>query len=493
MNVFTALMLHESNRFSPIPTDRASFQSFKAENAGLQREMTNIGDGDIYEEFVKIFLEAGHSVTAGPAFGAQPSAPTNRSDYESLRDEILEKLADSPEVDCVALFLHGAQMAEGYEDCEGDLLEKVRHIVGPEKPVGVLLDLHGNVSDKMLEMADLLIAGREYPHIDYPERARELCALLERTLKKEVSPVITKHPIPALGMFRTTVEPLRGFVDSIQALETGSVLSISLMHGFAWSDTPDTRGNVLVLTDSESSEGTALARSVAEKCLSIFVRTGSGFLVTVEQALEQARTAGDGLVVIADVADNPGGGAPSDSTFILEAMLDQGVKNAAIGMIWDPVAVQLAVKAGTGSRLALRIGGKISPFSGSPLDVMAEILATGEFPVEGEGVSSDIRAAVRVDDVTIVLNSVRDQVYSPKVFSQMGINLDELTLVVVKSSQHFHHAFNPIASHIIYCDTPGSLSSDLHRFPFTNLPRPIWPLDEIRDSPAGTVMGSCNS
>jgi microcystin degradation protein MlrC len=187
-------------------------------------------------------------------------------------------------------------------------------------------------------------------------------------------------------------------------------------------------------------------------------------------------------VVLADSSDNPGGGAAGDSTFLLRALIERGVEHAALGMIWDPLAVQIASDAGVGAALRLRIGGKVGEGSGMPVDVDAIVTAVrsdarqhGLAGPRTEALGDAV--AIRAGGIDIVLNSRRQQVFSPECFTELGIDLAGKRLVVVKSTRHFRAAFDPIAATTIICDAPGALNSDLARLPYQHLARPIWPLD----------------
>jgi microcystin degradation protein MlrC len=191
-----------------------------------------------------------------------------------------------------------------------------------------------------------------------------------------------------------------------------------------------------------------------------------------------------GPIVLGDGADNPGGGAACDSTHILQALIDRGVEGVALGMIWDPQAALIASDAGVGARLALRIGGKVGPMSGQPVDAVVEVLAVRRDAHQRglDGKASDplgLAVAVRAGGVDIVINSTRQQVFSPDCFTQLGIDLLAKRLVVVKSTQHFRAAFDRVAAATLYCDAPGTLNGDLARLPYQYLRRPMWPLDQF--------------
>jgi microcystin degradation protein MlrC len=208
----------------------------------------------------------------------------------------------------------------------------------------------------------------------------------------------------------------------------------------------------------------------------------------VDEAIDAALACrpGNGPVVIADGADNPGGGAASDSTFILHRLLERGIENAAVGMIWDPAAVAEAMRAGVGARVRMPVGGKVGPFSGSPVLGEWEVLAARsdahQRGLDGHALDAlGDAVALRWRGIDVVVNGLRQQTFSPDCFTELGVDVAKKRIVVVKSIQHFRHGFDPIAGAIVYCDAPGSLNLDLAQLPYQRVPRPIWPLDPIEE------------
>jgi microcystin degradation protein MlrC len=496
MHIFLAALAHETNSFSPIPTTLRSFEEGILYRPGYGNDRGGANRVDAigfpgYGFLLDVAAEQGDRVTSGLCAWAQPGGPVARAVYESLRDELLGQLAAAGPVDAVFLVLHGAMIAHGYDDCEGDLLARVRALVGPGVPVGALLDLHATLTPRMLAGGAVLIACKEYPHTDYLARTRELHAILARMAAGGCRPEALMRRVPMLGIFGTGDGPMRALVDEVQWLEaTPGILSISLVHGFPWSDTVHTGAVVLVVFDAGDDSAAARADHIAAALARDFLalRTaGSHAALQVDAAIDAALAAGaKGLVVLADSADNPGGGAACDATFVLRALLERGVQDAALGMLWDPLAVQLAIDAGVGAELPLRIGGKVGKASGLPVDVLATVIAVrrdarqhglaGRF-TEALGDAVAIRAA----GIDIVLNTRRQQVFSPECFTQLGIDLAGKRLVVVKSTRHFRAHFDAIAAATIICDAPGALNSDLARLPYAHLQRPMWPLDPIDD------------
>ena len=481
MKLFTAGFAHETNSFSPLPTSKRNFEELMIRpktGQGMKRLKDAVG----YADFIRLGEESQMQVAKSLYCEAQPSAPMLQRDYEEIRDEILADLKAAMPVDMVLLMLHGAHVAQGYDDCEGDIAGRVRASVGPKVPLGIELDLHANVTRKMLANATALMACKEYPHIDFAERAKDLFELCTRAAKGEIKPVMAKFDVPMLGNFPTTREPLRSFVEETSAMEgKDGILSISLIHGFAWADFEEMGASVVVVADGDVGKARALAETLGKRFFAMREQIASP-LVSLEVALDQAVAAAKGPVVMADRSDNAGGGAPGDSTYVLGALLTRGIKNAALAMIWDPMAVQSCFDAGVGATLELRIGGKTGRFSGSPLDVIAKVTALAETPrqfVFGAEAPLGRSAAIHIDGIDVVLNSIRQQTFGPECFTELGIDPTARKIVAVKSAQHFHAAFAPIAAKIIYLDAPGALSTNYLQYPFKRMRRPMAPLDPV--------------
>ena len=483
-----ASLAHETNTFSPLPTTMRSFR----EGVFLQSRKTDLSFERVQAlvpAYAGIFDAAashGDEVLIGLSAWAQPGGPVSRLDYEALRDELLGDLAAVGPVDAVVLLLHGAMVAEDYPDCEGDLLGRVRGVVGPRVPIGALLDLHGNISPAMIESGSILVACKEYPHTDYRQRGRELYTIVSEAARSGETSYTIMRGVPMLGIFGTTEGPMRDFVQCLIDCELQpDVQSVSAMHGFPWSDTVYTSACILIVCKANSSATTA-CESLADVLAAEFLNLGTvaqSNRFSIDVALDAAVVAEKHtMVVLADGSDNPGGGAACDSTFVLSALLERGIRDAALGMIWDPQAVAIATDAGVGARLPLRIGGKVGPLSGQPIDLYVEVTACradayqrGLDPGSRDALGPAV--AVRADGIDIVLNSVRQQVFSPDCFTELGIDLATKRLIVVKSTQHFRAGFDALGATVIYCDAPGSLNSDLAKLPYRLVTRPIWPLD----------------
>ncbi|MFN8893721.1 MAG: M81 family metallopeptidase [Betaproteobacteria bacterium] len=479
---FIAALMHETNAFSPVPTNLASFGIWRPVGAG---EPPRDRDTLAYGAFWRRALEAGLPVAPSYFATCQPSAPLSASGWATLRDEMLTDLAGAGVIDRVFLFLHGAQCAQGTDDVEGELIAAIRAHVGPRVPIAVLLDLHANVSRQMLEHTDYLMACLEYPHTDYAARAREAYDLLERHVNKGLHPATAAVRVPVVGAYPTTLAPMRSYLARERELQgRPGVLSVSTCHGFWLSDVPDAGATILVTTDGDPAAAEGLALELAGRFAEAAVPTSEGLSAraAVQQALRLAAETGKPSV-IADRCDNPGGGAAGDSTFILRELMATGADGLALAMIWDPMAVDFAHRAGTGARLALRLGGKVGPRSGDPVDVVAEVISVRDDArqavfAQGEPLLElGSTARLRIGGVDVVVNTERQQVFDPRVFIAHGIDPSACRVMVVKSTTHFRNGFAPFAGAIIDCETPGSVTTDPKLLAYRRLPRPMAPID----------------
>lgn len=463
MRLFTAGLSTESNTFAPWPTGKRGFSEigpFRGDATTRGREDETGLIAGVWKELAS---RDGHEFVEGFFAHAQPSGPTLQSVYEEYRDEMLAELRAKMPFDVVLFFLHGAMVSTGCDDCEGDILERARAILGPTAKIGALLDPHCHLTPQMIAAADAIVLIKEYPHVDYLDRGRELYEICVRAALKRCRPVMHLFDCRMVGFYPTTTEPMAGLVTRMKEAEKRpGVLSVGFGHGFAWGDTPETGSKMLVVADGDRR----LAESVATEIGHAIYDLRGALLPRypdIAAALDRARKH-DGVVVLADTADNSGGGAPSDNVSLLRAMLQTGMEKAAYGGIWDPVTVQVCAEAGVGATLPLRIGGKCGPASGDPMDVVAIVkafvaghsqqdLGPGRCPM-GDSVW------LQIGGIDVVVMSVRSQIFSPDAFTGLGIDLASKRIIVVKSSWHFQANFAPIADELIPVATPGALHKD---------------------------------
>jgi len=383
-------------------------------------------------------------------------------------------------------------VAEGFDDCEGDLLAHVRNVAGPRAVVGATLDPHCHLSNAMVANADVLVCWKEYPHTDILDRARDLLALCVAKRDGHAQPRAAVADTGMVALLHTTREPARGFIDRTKALEgRDGVLSVSVIQGFPWGDVADMGSKILLYTDGSSDpdgrQGAALAARLAQELFDLR-HALAAMEPAIDEAIDQA-LACDGTVVLADGADNAGGGAPSDSTFILRRLIERSIESACLGPVWDPGAVRIAFDAGEGAVLPLRIGGKVCPLSGDPVDAAWRVLALRPGMVmtglAGTPAKLGDCALVETAGIAVVLTSMRCQAFSTDLFTQLGCDPARRKLVVVKSSQHFYASFSRIAAQVIYVAAPGVMTRDITTLPFRKASRSRWPFTEARPGRAG--------
>jgi microcystin degradation protein MlrC len=495
MRLFTAALMTETNTFSPLPAGFKLYEEGYLVRGGKHGDPPH-GAALPLVRFRAKARKLGWEVVESLATFAMPAGRTQTRVHEAFRDEILDDLRRAMPIDVVLLNLHGAMVAEDYDDCEGDLISRVRALVGPKVPIGVELDLHCHITEAMVRDSTALVIYKEYPHTDIGPRADDLFDLIAGTIAGKIGPTQALFDCRTIGLYPTTTEPMQSFVRKIEAMEgRNGVLSISVGHGFPWADVREVGTKVVVVTDGRPEAAAKLAETLGREIYDMRQRIEPPWLdlapaldrtLAIGAGREVDRTLpisrGNGPVVLADVADNAGGGAPSDSTFVLRALLDRGVKSAAVGCFWDPTAVALAADAGIGAKLALRLGGKIGRISGDPIDLKVTVTASIEDLQEGLGGGSfpmGQAVAFRIDgtEIDVVANSLRGQTMTPATFQKLGIDPMAKDIVSVKSMNHFRAGFAPIARGIVYAASPGCIDVDYRRLPYTKVRRPIWPLD----------------
>jgi len=480
--IFTACLGTETNTFASIPTGHQLFEETCLYRKGSYGKNIPMFGAPLAVWRQRAEAKGWQVVESLCAF-AMPAGKTVKKVYEGFRDEIVADLKAALPVDGVFLSMHGAMVAEGYDDCESDLLAHVRKTVGPDVPVGVELDLHCNVGAGTMRDATVLVLFKEYPHVDVSERAEDLFNVMEGAIEGRTRPVMATWDCRMIGVFHTTREPMRGFVDKLMAMEgKDGVLSLSIAHGFPWSDIPEMSSRMIVVTDNDKPKAEKLAKELGMEFWGMRDKTQPPY-VTLGTAM--ARASSHNLpkpMVLADVSDNAGGGAASDSTFILRELLDKKIKDAAIAMFWDPGVVKLAFEVGEGAEFDLRLGGKLGPQSGDPIDCRATVIGLAKdvyttFGGQRKGTTPiGDAAALQIGDVTVIVNTKRSQCHSLDCFRKLGVDPSTKKVVVVKSMQHFHAAYAPIASEVVYVAAPGALVPDWAQLPYKKADaRSQWP------------------
>jgi microcystin degradation protein MlrC len=488
--VIVAEFQHETNVFCQVIADRRAFEEFYFhESAGVLTAFG--GTGTIMGGFLKALADEDAEVVPVLATQANPCGLVTREMFEFARDRIVDALAAHPDADGVLLGLHGAMVSEAALDSEGALLEAIRAVAGPRRPIVGTLDLHGNLTPKMVTNADVFFPYESYPHTDCFERGCEAGRCVLKMIRGEIRPVMKLRQVPVLAHFvETSAEPHRSLLPRVRRWkETAGVVNAAYLHGFPWSDVPDAGVSVLAVTDGDED----LANRIADDLADAVWQSRDRFqkkLYTPEEAVAIAMQFPGGPVIIADVADNPGGGGSGDSTFILSALKRAGATDVGFAVIADPEAVAQAILAGVGAEVRLSLGGKLAPpeISGGPLEIRGTVrtIADGRFCNKGpmmKGLQNHIGRTVVVDSdgVEIIIPEWRMQPFDAEVFRRLGIEPSGKKILVLKSAVHFRASYGEMAKKIIEVDTPEYGTMNFASLPFNNIRRPVYPLDEQVD------------
>ncbi len=478
MKAYTALLATETNTFAPFVTTLEDYSIETEGNGG-------------YREYLQTFEDAATNrdwlVIKGLAAFANPGGKTTTAAYSHLKNKLLDELKSALPVDAVVLALHGAMVSEDCDDCEGDILQSVRKLVGTDVPVGAGLDPHAHLTKKMTDNADILCFMKQWPHIDALDVATWAFDLTvdyaEGIIK---NPQMAVYDCKMIGYYHTFESPVKELVDEIISLEgKEGVVSISIIHGFEPADVSDMGTKILVITDDSEEKGLALATSLGKKLYSMRGNTAPEYL-DLQTGLDRVEQSTELPVLVADTSDVTGGGDPGDATFILEEMLKRNMKDGLITSLADPVAVARALNADIGTKIDLKIGGKTCKASGNELDVEAEIL--GIFPaksvqLDNEETNHDDIVVIRVEGVEIVLRSSRETFMDHQPLQKLGIDLTTKNVIVVKSANNFYAGHKDIAGSFLYFITPGAfnpLTAD-----YQHINKNIWPFvaDPFKSDP----------
>lgn len=468
--------LHETNTFAPSKADYAAF------DGGSGYGPIRRGD-EIFQHLTHVNAAIAGAIAVGRAEGwdlvptlwcaASPSAHVTEDAFERIGGEIIDRIAAAMPLDGVFLDLHGAMVCEHVDDGEGELLARLRQRIGYDVPVVVALDLHANVTRRMVDEADLLDSYRTYPHVDMTETGARAAGVLARMLTGErPGKAFLQAPfLTAIAWQSTFTEPARGLYARLEDLARG-VTAISFNMGFPAADFPDCGMSVLAYGPGADRAAQALMGAVTDAEPAFRGRVwmpDEG----VAEALRLAATA-TRPVILSDTQDNPGAGANSDTTGMLRAMLKAGARGA-VGNFYDPAAAAAAHAAGVGATVRLALGGRSQP-GDTPLEAAftVEALTDGAFPAPGPFYGGRVlemgpSACLRLEGLRIAVTSAKAQMADREQFRNLGIHPEQEPILVIKSSNHFRADFQPIAEAILVCEAPGPMAVTPATLPWRRL------------------------
>ncbi|MCA9123632.1 MAG: M81 family metallopeptidase [Planctomycetaceae bacterium] len=487
MRIATGGIIHETSTCVNTETTLNDFEH----DRGIIR-----GDA-ILERFRGANAPTGGFIAAAEQYGfelvpllrasAFPGGLIRRADYEVMKMELIERLKAAGPVDGVLLDLHGAMVVDGIDDGDGDVIAAVRDVVGPHVPIGVPQDLHGNHSKWRVEVADAIVGYDTFPHIDMAERGQEAGEIVVRTIRGEIRPTMAIRQLPMFWSTRcqiTAQPPMTEVIQRLHDMERREgVVSMTVATGFPWADVLEVGSSVIAVTNNDRALAQQLANELGDWIWDHRERWYSPPL-TVRDALADGKRIGRYPIILADHADNTGGGSPGDSTEVLRTFLEMGLTDALALYMVDPEVAKQAHAAGVGSRISIRLGGKSSPVQGAPIEGEAEVIALSEgaFAYDGPmfaGLTGSMgtSAWVKIEGVSVVVVCSREQPFDQAFARSLGIDCAKMRYICVKSAAHFRAAFEPIAGSIYNVDAAGIHTHDFSKIPHTKRTRRIFPVE----------------
>ena len=494
MRFLIAMMKHETNTFSPIPTDLQRFRDWGLyEGQAVARAYR--GTNHPTAAFLDLAAEVGAEVVTPVAAEAMPSGPVHREAYDYLTGRILDAVRAGG-IDAAFLDLHGAMAVDGEPDGEGALLERIRQIA-PKLPVAVTFDMHANMSERIAKNATVINGYKSYPHTDMYEAGMQAGRALLRAMNGEVRPVIAWGSLPLLAQtlrMGTADEPMKTMQEMCRGAERNpKILTASVFGGFPMADIAIAGLSAFVVADGDQGA----AESVCGRLLDAAWARKDEFIYRHEplvQAVARAKKMTDWPIVLLDHADNVGSGGTSDCMHVIAEVLRQGLEDIAIAAVWDPAAVKAMMAAGVGAEVTLDLGGKTDMPSigekGRPLRLTGRVrrLSDGAWTVRGPmytgaSVTTGPTALFETAGVSIVVTSLHHEPWDAGIFTSIGVDPRYCRYLLLKSRVHYRAGFAPLAKATIALDGVGVTTSDNARLTYNDVRRPIFPLDEMQSAP----------
>ena len=499
MRLLIAMMKHETNTFSPVPTPLARFGHGPGPLYGEAAIAAYRGTGSGLGAYLDLAAREGAEIVLPIAAGAPPSRPVDDAAFEHIAGIICDAVAKGG-FDGIMLDLHGAMVSESFDDGEGELLRRIRAI-DPVTPIAVAYDMHANLYEAMITNATVVAGYRTYPHIDTYDTAKRAGEILLRAMRGEVRPVMAWGNVPMLPHVMrqgSDDHPNRELQARVAAMSApgpnGGALAASLFTGFPHADIANAGLSAVVVTDGDR----ALAERLRDALLDQAWGEREAFVYRLEpldHSLARAKAlaateaaAGEGPIVLLDHYDNCASGGTMDTTAVLAAVLREGLDNVAVFAIYDPAAVQQAIAAGIGAAVTLSVGGKMAmpaiPGESRPLAITGTVktISHGRFRNKGpmgRGVLTDMGPSVVIDTgkVEIALISHHVEPSDLNCLLALGIDPMQKRFVVLKSRIHWRAGLGAVAKAVVECAGTGVCTSDYSQLSFRNVRRPIYPLD----------------
>ena len=487
MKILIARLNHETNTFSPVPTPIAAFSPAYGEEA----YHANKGMRTAMAAFIDLAEGLGATLVTPVSAMANPSGPVHAAAYDELTRRIVEA---APGCDAILLDLHGAMVAENSADGEGDLLARVR-AAAPGVPLGVALDLHGNITEQMVQNADVMVGFKTYPHIDMYETGEHAGRLLLQMLRGEASYRVCWHPLPLMShtLRSTTLEgAMRDAVDAARQLEHGGLPAVTVFAGFSLADIEAPCMSVVATCREEDLDATQaavddLAQQIWQRRADYVYRSEA-----LADSLGRAANLAQGAtrpVLLLDHGDNCMSGGTCDTMDVLQQALAQGLSGIGVGPLCDPQAVAELIAAGEGAEVTVALGNKISlagigrASTPVPLRGIVRRITDGQYVVTGPTYTGQrfcMGRSVLFDTgaARIVITERTQEPLDIGVFESVGLDPRTERFLLLKSRMYCRPIFEPLAAGTVECDSRGVTSSDYGLFAFRHVRRPVYPLDD---------------
>jgi microcystin degradation protein MlrC len=491
MRIAIGQLWQETNTFNPIPTTRADFEQFGVVRGDeLVARMADTNELGGFIQSLRAWPER-PEIVGLVRLPAWPAGMATRDTFDWLHEELVGALRDALPVDAVLLALHGSLVADGHPDVEGEVLESIRGVIGPRIQLVATLDLHANITERVVRAADALVLYHTAPHIDVFETGQRGAKVLRRILIDGVRPVTAFQKIPMVvpaerANTQDTASVSFALRARLQALETHpSILTAGLATVQPWLDIPELGTSVLVVTDNDEN----LAKSeCARLAAEIWQRRREYLpdLATVEAAVRESHGNPDGLFVLSDSADSTTSGAPGDSNWVLQELLKYDWPRPALVTLVDPELVAEAHRLGVGAELTAPLGGKRDQRFSRPITVTTKIanLFDARFVMSGHlarnmPIDMGPSAVLRKANIHIVVTSRTGPHFAPQLFQAAGLDPLAASVLIAKSPCGFRAAYQARAKKIMVVQAPGCAPADFWRYEYRNIPRPMWPWDEM--------------
>ncbi len=492
----TAVMRHETNTFSPVPTPLEAFSGRGADSAGPLAGEAAIqscrGTNTPAAAYIDLAKEAGAELAMAISGSANPSGTVDDSVIDAFAEAIIASVAKG----CDALFLdlHGGMVTAGFPDAEGELLRRIRAGF-PELPIAVAFDFHTNLSGLTVDNATVITGYRTYPHIDMYETGSRAGRTLLRALDGEVAPAMLWRSLPILSHLNRQTpsrQPMKDIMDkAIRAEAEGRILNASILGCFPLADIPNVGLSAIVVGDGGNEGGMAAAAELLDELLAMAWARRADFVFEtepVEKSIAHAKTLGAEPIILADHGDVCGSGGTQDVMAVLAEVMRQGLDNVCAGPYYDPAAVARMLEAGIGAEVTLALGGRTDMpaigLVGEPMQVVGRVrcITDGRFTITGPmmtGITVDMGPTVVLDTgtVEIVVSSERHEPFDIGCFTHAGIDPADKNYILIKSRQHFRAGFDAVTERVVMVSGPGITTSDYHLFPWDKVRRPIYPFD----------------